>query len=138
MTRSLDNINLEYEALSYVWGESTNEHFIYIKSQRTPITDNLWQALKALRFLDEERVLWVDALCIDQSNEEERSKQVSHMYSIYTEAVSVEIWLNDSFHNVELALQFFQELTRNDLDTGILHSYVSPGLLKDDFDEHKL
>lgn len=83
-------------------------------------------------------MLWVDALCIDQSNEEERSKQVSHMYSIYTEAVSVEIWLNDSFHNVELALQFFQELTRNDLDTGILHSYVSPGLLKDDFDEHKL
>jgi hypothetical protein len=60
---------------------------------KLPITENLFQALRALRLPNEHRYLWVDAISINQSDTKEVSEQVSHMLQIYQKAASVIAWL---------------------------------------------
>lgn len=79
----------EYEALSYTWGTSSN-HVITLNGQHAfPVTNNLFYALKRLKYAHTVRVLWIDAVCINQSDLQERSQQVQHMRSIYREASRV-------------------------------------------------
>ncbi|KAK5171162.1 uncharacterized protein LTR77_004306 [Saxophila tyrrhenica] len=73
----------EYEALSYVWGEASPPGPVLLNGHEKSITPNLESALRYLRYTENVRSLWVDALCIDQDNLEERSKHVQHMSEIY-------------------------------------------------------
>lgn len=57
-----------YEALSYVWGDDTNPMSMQLEGQTKPITPNLHTALRNLRLKDRERILWVDAVCINQED----------------------------------------------------------------------
>lgn len=57
-----------YEALSYVWGTRHSEEIISVDGCLFEVTENLNQALVYLRRPDEDRVLWIDAICIDQSH----------------------------------------------------------------------
>lgn len=96
-----------YEALSYYWGTTTGS-FISCKSQSMGIQENLFHALCALRRRDVERVLWVDAICINQIDTEERNSQVRLMRQIYQRSIRVVIWLGmnteKSQHGIELLL----------------------------------
>ncbi|KAH9210283.1 heterokaryon incompatibility protein-domain-containing protein [Leptodontidium sp. 2 PMI_412] len=82
----------EYEALSYTWGEATTPHTIFINDIEVPVRDNLYWALAYLR-REEPRKLWIDALCIDQSSQEDKEYQIRLMDYIYTRAETVLIWL---------------------------------------------
>jgi hypothetical protein len=79
------------------------------------ITENLHSALQNLREPDKILVLWVDAVCIDQSNIPERNSQVSNMPQTYSEASAVLVWLGiDSLQNDgQLCLDFFNQLARH-------------------------
>ncbi|KAK3667168.1 hypothetical protein LTR22_002033 [Elasticomyces elasticus] len=86
----------EYEALSYTWGDRTLDKSIVLGGRsHLPVTDNLWRALRGLRYRWRSRILWVDALCIDQKNTGERSMQVAFMGQIYNSAYQVCIWLGE-------------------------------------------
>ncbi|MCJ1288353.1 hypothetical protein MMC26_007708 [Xylographa opegraphella] len=82
-----------YEALSYVWGDATINGHIKCAGKVLPITPNLTAALYRLRSTSADRLLWVDQLCINQDDLQERSKQVSMMRSIYKTAERVLVWL---------------------------------------------
>jgi hypothetical protein len=69
----------EYEDLSYTWGSSGSDVKIEVDGQVISVRANLAYALAALRD-SVPRVLWVDALCIDQQNIEERNHQVGEIY----------------------------------------------------------
>lgn len=84
-----------YEALSYVWGPSTGEHAVWKTKQKIPITANLDIALRRLRYPDRVRSLRVDAICINQADKLERSRQVSIMQEIYANAARIIIWLGE-------------------------------------------
>jgi hypothetical protein len=89
---------LPYEALSYVWGDAAVQSTIHIESvdglpQPYPVTTNLSVALRHLRRGDRDRPMWIDALCIDQDNVEEKEQQVSKMDQIYQAAYKVCVWL---------------------------------------------
>ncbi|KAG4295202.1 hypothetical protein FPRO06_01786 [Fusarium proliferatum] len=84
---------LTYEALSYSWGRQTTLHEIVVNGKVLSITESLHEALYHLRNPDEDRMLWVDALCIDQNNIKERGHQVNRMGEIYKKADRVIIWL---------------------------------------------
>lgn len=85
-----------YEALSYCWGERPRLcNMITVDGKTLFITDNLLKALKNLRYDKEDRTLWIDALCIDQSNIQERGHQVGWMTKIYEHAFRVLCWLGD-------------------------------------------
>ena len=83
----------EYEGLSYVWGEATLTEVVYVDGHEAHITKNLDIALRHLRLESEPRVLWVDALCINQEDVNERSHQVTLMKSIYQHCKQDIAWL---------------------------------------------
>ena len=106
----------EYTALSYVWGDAKHTKPIQLGYHQIPtsgtadtwpsasapgaccyklfqVTKNLEKALRHLRDRASERILWVDAICINQSDEEEKLSQVQSMGDVYRNAVEVRIWL---------------------------------------------
>ncbi|EXK46476.1 hypothetical protein FOXG_10972 [Fusarium oxysporum f. sp. lycopersici 4287] len=84
---------IPYEALSYSWGSQSTPHEIIVDGKTLSITESLYEALWHLRRPDEDRMLWVDALCIDQTNIKERGHQVNRMGEIYKKADRVIVWL---------------------------------------------
>jgi len=82
----------KYEALSYVWGDPTVPKGVMVDGQRVQVTVNLENALRRLR-CNTKRQLWVNAICIDQSNNAEKETQLPLMGKIYIEASSVLMWL---------------------------------------------
>lgn len=72
--------------------------------QTIPSYDNLEKALRHLRDHASGRILWVDAICINQSDEEEKLSQVQSMGSVYREAVEVRIWLG-SLNDVQEVIE---------------------------------
>lgn len=84
-----------YEALSYVWGSPDMPYRAYIPTGYIPLTQNLHSALRRLRDTSLPRVLWVDAVCINQTNTDEREAQVRRMAEIYARGSRVVIWLED-------------------------------------------
>jgi hypothetical protein len=73
-----------YEAISYVWGDPRQRRRIRCNGRRFLVADNLGDAIRNVRRKDEARVVWIDALCINQSSLGERSHQVLLMRDIYT------------------------------------------------------
>lgn len=62
----------KYEALSYVWGENTGDTLPMLVGNHTvKVTRNLDSALRGIRHVDCERILWIDALCINQRDKAE-------------------------------------------------------------------
>lgn len=91
---------IEYEALSYTWGDVkdlANRGEILLHGQEHEITQNLESGLRHLRFKDKPRILWADAVCINQTDLDERVQQVSQMHQIYNPggASHVLVWLGE-------------------------------------------
>lgn len=81
----------DYEALSYVWGPCIAVSQIINNTTKIPIsvTKSLYDALKGLRHIGHDRVIWADALCINQTDDKEMSAQVRKINSIYASAMRV-------------------------------------------------
>ncbi|OTA06128.1 hypothetical protein A9Z42_0068590 [Trichoderma parareesei] len=89
-----------YKALSYVWGRwSGKPPEILVNGNNVKVTSNLATALRHLRQNDVEIALWIDALCIDQGNTDERSSQVAQMRDIYSTANEVVIFLGSGLQD---------------------------------------
>jgi hypothetical protein len=87
---------LNYQALSYVWGDPADTVPIVVNEQEFQATRNLSDALRQLRQAGEafvEQEIWIDAICINQTDIDEKSKQVPRMADIYSMATRVVIWL---------------------------------------------
>lgn len=98
--RQQDDENLKYEALSWRWGnENSGEYAIMIQKNkqhyRKRVSRVLGLALKYLRYRTHPRILWIDALCINQSDHKERSIQVAMMDRLYTGASQICVWLGE-------------------------------------------
>lgn len=87
-------MDAKYYALSYVWGDPQVRVPTLLNGVCFPVTSNLEHAL---RFIREQNVqtLWIDAICIDQGNFEERGRQVQMMALVYQRAKAVLIWVGD-------------------------------------------
>jgi hypothetical protein len=84
-----------YEALSYVWGNLTDLVDIELSGRVFGVTRNLYIALCRLRLLSNVRTVWIDQLCIEQNDYEEKSTQVRLMRQIYSQCSSGLIWLGE-------------------------------------------
>ncbi|KAI1259471.1 HET-domain-containing protein [Xylariaceae sp. FL1019] len=101
-----DEFLLAYEALSYTWGsDKGDEVAIVVNSdmKEMPLGANLANAIRYLRYPDRPRIMWIDAVCIDQTNYRERGQQVQRMGDIYLHARKVVAWLGSGTANTELA-----------------------------------
>ncbi|KAJ2987001.1 hypothetical protein NUW58_g4748 [Xylaria curta] len=82
------------EALSYVWGNDKDEEKIRVDHKDFTIRKNLHRILRGLRHPDTTREIWIDAICINQSDSEEKGGQVNMMGMLYSKAKSTTIWLS--------------------------------------------
>ncbi|KAK3338240.1 heterokaryon incompatibility protein-domain-containing protein [Neurospora tetraspora] len=94
-----------YEALSYVWGSEAKPCSISINGCDLPIGENLYAALLHLRDHSIERTIWIDAICINQDDEEEKGHQVQSMAKIYAKASRVIVWLGEEAASSDQALE---------------------------------
>ena len=103
-----------YAALSYVWGDAKNNlHPVTIDGRSVHwATYNLWQALRRIRAGDEDRVLWCDAICINQLDPEEKSIQIGYMSNIFPAANRVLCWLGDDDGIVGMAFAVLQQWSK--------------------------
>lgn len=101
---SMETVNPEtcgaYTALSYSWGmnEDGDTSFcrqIFIDGKVKPVTQNLYEGLCRLRAFENGLRIWIDAICINQRDLEERSAQVSAMASRFADAAKVFVWLGE-------------------------------------------
>ena len=99
-----------YEALSYAWGDPDSTCPVNVNGVEMRITTNLFAALSALRQHETDKALWVDALCINQRNIQERSDQVQRMRTIYQRAQQTILWLGDADQSSDWAMQLLEKL----------------------------
>jgi hypothetical protein len=104
-----------YEALSYTWGENNKNKAIKCDGNVLSVTSNLYSALRWLRNPDTARVIWIDALCINQDDIPERNSQVAKMSTIYSNAFRVVIWLGDEMDSDVDAFNFIANFDSLDL-----------------------
>ena len=101
--------NNSFNALSYVWGvEWTGNYFISCGSSLFGVTRNCHSALNHLRAKLGEFTIWIDAICINQANEKEKTEQIRLMGDIYAEAEAVYVWLGDSDAATDRALTYLK------------------------------
>ncbi|KAK5064539.1 hypothetical protein LTR84_000372 [Exophiala bonariae] len=109
---------MKYAALSYTWGtpfasdapvddetmasyENDRHHYLIdLNGIEFPVGRNLAEGLRRLRHATEQRALWVDALCINQQDQEERGLQVRYMGRIYQQAELVCVWLGEGLNDL--------------------------------------
>ncbi|RAQ99939.1 HET-domain-containing protein [Stemphylium lycopersici] len=122
--RLQDEPRTPYECLSYTWGSATQAHEkLYIWQKHTTangekdslqylnVRANLMTALRYLRLRDAPRVLWIDAVCIDQTNLIEKGQEVARMGQIYNKALRVVVWLGPEDESTPLALDIIERIS---------------------------
>ena len=108
----------DYEALSYTWGSQSEKiGMVSLEGKPFPVTSNLEDALRHLRREGEPRTLWVDALSINQIDDEEKSHQVQQMKSIFESGTRVVIWLGKEWDNSGLAMDLIADIHKVGPDT---------------------
>ncbi|KAI1387626.1 heterokaryon incompatibility protein-domain-containing protein [Hypoxylon trugodes] len=123
----------KYEALSYTWGSNHKLQHIIVEHARPAlatdnqfysaedpetlrqitafklaVTDNVVEALRYMRYQTRSRLLWIDSICIQQSDDVEKSQQVSFMPVIYRQAYRVVVWLGPEANGSNHAIQALQ------------------------------
>jgi Heterokaryon incompatibility protein (HET) len=108
-----ENGQLAYESISWCWGKGDLTSPIRVRfddgDKCLKVSTNLESALRHLRLTDKFRVLWIDAICIDQSDSSEKSRQVPMMSEIYGKAKSVCVWLGDEDASTPTAISFMRD-----------------------------
>ena len=88
-----------YTALSYVWGSPALVRPMTCNGKPFATTENLGLALRRIRRLDVAVLLWVDQICINQHDLQEKNQQVAMMGTIYQRAWTTLAWLGEDVDN---------------------------------------
>ncbi|KAG4436059.1 hypothetical protein IFR05_008449 [Cadophora sp. M221] len=115
-SRFTSDTTLDFEALSYTWGSTENNVNIFVSetsNNTLSVTKNLAQALPYLRHTDKPRVLWIDAISVNQEDLSERSSQVRRMPNVYSKATRVVIWLGLESFDSRMAFEYLRLIASN-------------------------
>lgn len=108
-----------FQALSYTWGQKIEHRIGCDDVERNGagrgghylcIHESLWLALQRLRHETEELVLWIDAICISQTNNTERNDQVLLMRKLFHQAERIVIWLGEESHDSSAAFDLVSRI----------------------------
>ncbi|KAF7897902.1 uncharacterized protein EAF01_008868 [Botrytis porri] len=113
---------LKYETLSYVWGEPEFNKSIIVADQALPITSRLERILTMLRYKSKSRILWIDSICIDQSNMHERSQQILLMRRVYSQGQRNIAYINADYslrahrspQNIQKGMEIMNKISARD------------------------
>lgn len=102
----------DYEAISYTWGGVDTPAEIQLNGSKFAVTENLLSVLQDVRYEDEDRILWIDAVCINQGSHSELGHQVKQMDQIYRRAHRVVIWLGPLTEPIRRLMDSLADLHR--------------------------
>lgn len=106
-----------YSALSYVWGKPADPpNTIDCSGVQIAVSAECLSALQRLRDKLGEFTIWIDAICIDQGNDDEKAQQIPMMKDIYMTAHTTYIWLGEGDNAKDRAMQYL-------LKAGLLEYY---------------
>ncbi|KAI1077655.1 heterokaryon incompatibility protein-domain-containing protein [Whalleya microplaca] len=145
-------VDPRYDALSYCWGgvdediqpvqlTSVNDEGVDIQGRSSrqiwiPVSQNLFLALKRLRYKDSPRTIWIDQICINQADAVERASQIALMGDIYASAQTVCVWLGESDRAIEKdsliisTISKHYEPTSHDADKTPASTQLTHGIIK--------
>jgi hypothetical protein len=110
LLQDIKDLGTSYDALSYQWGEQSPLFPISLDGQEFRVGRSLYDALKTMRPVDTTRLVWIDAICINQGQDRaacnERAIQVKMMQDIYGAATQTVIWLGPEADSSNLAMDF--------------------------------
>jgi hypothetical protein len=100
-TATHEDFKDQYEAISYCWGDAEDTVPLTCNGVRVSVTRNLHHALQRFRPPPgtNARLLWADALCINQEDDREKGEQVGRMGEVFAEAQCVLVWLGGDVHD---------------------------------------
>jgi hypothetical protein len=84
-----------FETVSYVWGDRSGDVTINVSGTPIAVTENLYAGLLRLRHETTERNLWIDQICINQWDLEEKAAQVALMRDIYRQCAQCVTWMGE-------------------------------------------
>ena len=99
----------DYEAISYAWGDPNEMIIVQVNQRAFAVRKNLNSALRHLILASSDRLLWVDAICINQNDIGEKEHQVSQMHTVYFAAGKVIIWLGEGNKSSDRAMNLVKE-----------------------------
>jgi len=103
----LDDLPFPFRAISYVWGGSTIKDEAWFDDEtHLDITASAGAILRSIIKSATDRYFWIDALCINQQDDDEKSLQVQLMYDIYSSAEKTIAWTGETSEDSEAALDF--------------------------------
>ncbi|KPM42893.1 hypothetical protein AK830_g3709 [Neonectria ditissima] len=106
--------HVPYEAVSYTWGSPKLSHTLSVQGGKTlEITVSLYNALRAIRHPKIEsgaRYVWADGVCINQCDNDEKSKQVNLMAEIYQLARRVITYIGENTHDIDQGIGLANKL----------------------------
>ncbi|OLN96739.1 Heterokaryon incompatibility protein 6, OR allele 4 [Colletotrichum chlorophyti] len=91
-----------YSVLSYCWGPQTDLRPVRIGDTSIQISEHLHKCLISLRRKDSTLTIWIDAICINQLSNQEKSSQVPLMKDIYKSTEDTFVWLGDTTPRLSL------------------------------------
>ncbi|KAK4553139.1 hypothetical protein LTR86_009866 [Recurvomyces mirabilis] len=104
----------DYRCLSYCWETTERDSAILVDGYRFAVTQNLHNALLSLRNVKTELRIWIDQICINQEDHEERSYQVSIMKHIFTNAKEVIVWLGEADDKSAKLCEYARKMPRGE------------------------
>ncbi|KAH8660844.1 heterokaryon incompatibility, partial [Tricladium varicosporioides] len=142
---TIESVSLEsklnYIALSYAWGDNTRDQPLILNGKLTYITSSLQAALQQLRSFNEidkkaeVRPVWVDAICINQEDDLEKSWQVQKMGRIFHDAYRVIVWLGPASDSSSMAMEILEQIGVRFKDNSTLELFTSLPQLPENFGE---
>jgi hypothetical protein len=100
-----------YEAISYTWGDPSQSRSVIINGYKLEVNSNAFDILQDRATFLRTRKIWIDSICINQVDKEEKSVQIPLMREIYSRASRVLVWLG-SQPDSRIAMGFISNLNR--------------------------
>jgi hypothetical protein len=103
-----------YETISYCWGDPTDTATIYLDKKKSSVPASSIAALRCVRLPDRDRIVWIDAVCVNQADLDERAQQVSMMADIYSSSKGNLVYLGeeDSYEAAESIDRIITDIKR--------------------------
>ena len=103
----------QFETISYVWGDARTRATVQLGSKVMDVPASSDRVLRRLRYPYETRTLWIDALCINQDDDVEKSSQVALMYEIYSNTKRNLILLGDGHDTTPIAIDCIRRIVKD-------------------------
>ncbi len=101
----------EYHAISYAWTHEALTSRIVCNGKDLAVTPDVLECLRCLSTINGCQDLWIDAICIDQEDKEEKAHQVANMHEVYKNAVHVQVWLGPAENKSDLAMDTIKTIS---------------------------